>query len=69
MQEPILWDFPDHFETPRLIIRSYHYGDGPALYTALKESVTELKPWLPWVPDVPQTDDCELSARTAHIHF
>lgn len=45
---PILKDFPDHFETQRLLIRAPRPGDGRILYEAVLESVDLLKPWMPW---------------------
>jgi hypothetical protein len=40
--KPILLDFPDHFESKRLIIRSPRAGDGVAMHQAKLESITEL---------------------------
>jgi RimJ/RimL family protein N-acetyltransferase len=48
MRPPILRDFPDAFETERLLIRSPFPGDGAEVYAAVAESLEELKPWLPW---------------------
>ncbi len=48
MRPPILRDFPDAFETERLLIRSPLPGDGAEVYAAVAESLEELKPWLPW---------------------
>jgi RimJ/RimL family protein N-acetyltransferase len=45
---PILKDFPDEFETERLLIRSPMPGDGAEVYAAVTESLDELKPWMPW---------------------
>jgi RimJ/RimL family protein N-acetyltransferase len=45
---PILKDFPDQFETERLLIRSPRPGDGGILYDAVIESLDDLKPWMPW---------------------
>lgn len=33
---PILLDFPDSFETERLLIRAPRAGDGKAVYDAIK---------------------------------
>lgn len=45
---PILRDFPDRFETERLLIRAPRPGDGQMLYEAVTESLEHLKPWMPW---------------------
>lgn len=56
---PILRDFPDHFETERLIIRAPRPGDGAAGNEAIRESEAELHPWMPWVHPLPSPDDTE----------
>jgi hypothetical protein len=43
---PILLDFPDSFESERLLIRGPRPGDGAAVHAALIESLGELRPWL-----------------------
>jgi hypothetical protein len=48
MRPPILKDFPESFETERLLIRCPMPGDGAKDYAAIVESVEELKPWMPW---------------------
>ena len=47
MGPPILRDFPEAFETGRLLIRSPMPGDGPELHAAVRESMDELLPWMP----------------------
>jgi Acetyltransferase (GNAT) domain len=42
MKPPILMDFPESFETERLLIRSPLPGDGPELHAAVRESIEEL---------------------------
>lgn len=41
---PILRDFPESFETERLLIRSPLPGDGPEKHTDIGESLDELTP-------------------------
>ncbi len=48
MGPPIMRDFPESFETERLVIRSPMPGDGPELYAAVRESMEDLPPWMPW---------------------
>ena len=45
---PILLNFPEQFESERLLIRCPRPGDGQAMYDAIVESLDELKPWMPW---------------------
>lgn len=47
MKPPILMDFPESFETERLLIRSPLPGDGPEMHAAIKESLGQLTPWMP----------------------
>lgn len=48
VEKPILLDFPDSFETERLIIRAPKIGDGQILNEAIVESLPNLQPWMPW---------------------
>lgn len=66
---PILKDFPDHFETEHLLIRSPQPGDGPLLMEAVTESLDILKPWMPWAHN-PVTPEAEEGiVRRMHAHF
>ncbi|MBA3424433.1 MAG: GNAT family N-acetyltransferase [Rubrobacter sp.] len=66
---PILKDFPDRFETERLLIRCPLPGDGPELFAAVRESYDELKPWMPWVEFHKAVEDSEASARRGWVEF
>jgi hypothetical protein len=67
MKPPILMDFPESFETERLLIRSPLPGDGPELHAAVRESIEELTPWMPWPKELRTIDDSEASARRARV--
>ena len=69
MKPPILMDFPESFETERLLIRSPLPGDGPELHAAVRESIEELTPWMPWPKEHRTVDDSEASARRARVAF
>src|SRR5215210_2772113 len=69
MKQPILMDFPESFETERLLIRSPLFGDGPELHAAVRESMGELTPWMPWPKEHRTVDDSEASARRARVAF
>lgn len=60
---PILLDFPDQFETERLIIRAPRAGDGPALNEAVVESLDHLRPWMPWAKQAPTVEASEEMLR------
>lgn len=65
----ILRDFPDHFETERLLIRSPLPGDGPALNEAVLESLDTLRPWMPWAQRAPSVAESEETVRKARLRF
>ncbi|MGH3146677.1 MAG: GNAT family N-acetyltransferase [Rubrobacter sp.] len=69
MKPPILRDFPESFETERLVIRSPLPGDGPEMHAAVKESLHELTPWMPWPKEHRTVDDSEASVRRARARF
>src|SRR5215203_785800 len=69
MKPPILVDFPESFETERLVIRSPLPGDGPEVYAAVRESIEELSPWMAWPKEHRTVDDSEASARRARVAF
>lgn len=48
IDRPILLDFPEQFESERLILRPPKPGDGAAMNAAKLESLDELRPWMPW---------------------
>ena len=69
MGPPVMRDFPEAFETERLVIRSPMPGDGPELYAAVRESMEDLLPWMPWPAEHATVEDSEASAREARVRF
>lgn len=69
MTKPILRDFPESFETERLLIRAPRPGDGPQMCTAVTESLPELRPWLPWAQETPTPEGYEANVREAQARF
>jgi RimJ/RimL family protein N-acetyltransferase len=67
--KPILRDFPESFETERLIIRAPRPGDGAEMCAAVTESLAELAPWLPWAQESPTPDGYEANVREAQARF
>ncbi|MEZ4670831.1 MAG: GNAT family protein [Anaerolineae bacterium] len=63
IDNPILFDFPDHFESERLIIRAPRPGDGRVINEAVLESLDHLRPWMPWAQHAPTVDDNEERVR------
>ncbi|WP_181350748.1 GNAT family N-acetyltransferase [Thalassobacillus sp. CUG 92003] len=66
---PIINDFPEAFETERLLIRAPQPGDGPAVYESIQASQDDLKPWLPFAQHDQSEDDVEINVRQAYIKF
>ena len=66
---PILLDFPDAFESERLVIRCPRAGDGAALHEAVTKSLDELRPWMPWAAQAPSVADEEAVVRRAHAKW
>jgi RimJ/RimL family protein N-acetyltransferase len=69
MISPILRDFPDAFETERLLIRSPLPGDSAELNAAVIESLDSLRPWLDWARKTPMQEDSEEHVRRARVAF
>lgn len=69
MTPSILPQFPDHFETPRLLIRAPRAGDGPMINTAVRESFDQLHRWMDWARHVPTVAESETLARESAARF
>jgi RimJ/RimL family protein N-acetyltransferase len=66
---PILLDFPDLFESERLLIRAPRPGDGQAVNEAIHESHEHLKPWMPWAQSLQPLEETEENMRRAAARF
>ena len=69
MNDPILLDLPDSFETERLLVRSPLPGDGPELHAAVRESLPELRRWLDWTHHHKTPEGSEESARRGRVEY
>ena len=69
IERPILLDFPDSFETERLIIRAPRAGDGKAVNDAVRESHEHLKAWMPWAQTIPAVEDTEERVRAGAVRW
>jgi RimJ/RimL family protein N-acetyltransferase len=67
--KPILRDFPEEFETERLTIRAPRFGDGLEVYEAVRESIDNLRPWMPWAQKLPTPDEYEENMREWRLEF
>lgn len=66
---PILFDFPDHFDTDRLHIRAPRPGDGAVVNAGIRESYAELRMWMPWASTLPDVSDTEAVMRRMAAAF
>ncbi len=69
IEKPILFDFPDSFETERLIIRAPKAGDGQAVYDAIYESFENLHPWMPWARTLQTLEETEEVMRRGAMRW
>jgi len=69
VRSPILKDFPESFETERLLIRGALPGDGPEMYAAVNESLEELLPWMDWPRQHETVEDSEERIRRHRVRF
>ncbi|HZG56314.1 GNAT family N-acetyltransferase [Paenibacillus sp.] len=67
--DPILFAFPECFETERLLIRAPLWGDGALVNEAVLESLEELRPWMPWAQQAPTVEESEANVRQARLDF
>lgn len=67
--KPILRDFPEQFETERLLIRAPQFGDGAEVNAAICESFHNLRPWMPWAQTMPTLEESEEHVREGRAKF
>lgn len=67
--DPILFEIPESFESERLWIRAPLWGDGTAMNEAVKESIEELRPWMPWAQTIPTIEASEAEIRQSRLQF
>ena len=66
---PFLIDVPEEFATERMMVRCARPGEGAAVNVAVRESIEELKLWMPWAQTVPTVEDSEAHERRAYARF
>ncbi len=69
IDNPLLFDFPDHFETARLLLRVPRPGDGAIINAAVRESSADLKPWMVWAQTEQTVEESEAVVRRAAAKF
>lgn len=69
MTDPLLIAVPERLQTERLVLRCPGAGDGHFLHESVRDSLAELKPWMPWAQAVPSPEQSEALARGARADF
>lgn len=68
MVDPLRIEVPAHFETERLVVRTFALGDAHQLHEALTESLHELRRhlwFLPWVAEEPSLESARVRCQRA----
>ena len=66
---PVLLDVPMELKTERLLLRAPRAGDGSIVFPQVRDSLAELKPWMPWAKDDYKESDAEEWCRKSAAHF
>ena len=66
---PILPNFPLPIQTPRLVLKPPHIGDGPIINAAIIESFDELHPFMPWAKTKPTVEESESWVKLAAANW
>lgn len=66
---PILLEIPGELGTERLLLRTPRPGDGALVWPSVRDSLAELKQWMPWAHDAYGPDDAEEWCRKSAAHF
>lgn len=60
---------PEQIESERLILRAPRHNDGALVNAAVRESIHELRLWMPWARDIPSLAESETYARESLMRF
>jgi RimJ/RimL family protein N-acetyltransferase len=69
LPDPVLIQVPERLDTERLVILAPRPGLGQALNAAIRESLEELKPWMPWAQSAPSVEESETVLRHQAAKF
>ena len=65
----LLIDIPTTFYAGQIVVRPHTDLDAPAVYEAVKDSITDLKPWMPWHENHRTVDDTLAYIRRAQAEW
>jgi RimJ/RimL family protein N-acetyltransferase len=69
MMNPLLLEVPAQLTTARLLLRSPRAGDGAVVWPSVRDSLVELKRWMPWAKDDYAPHDAEQWCRASAAQF
>lgn len=61
--DPLTLEVPEELTTDRLILRAPREGDAGEINAAIRESIEELKPWMPWATPTPTVEQTAAYSR------
>lgn len=67
--DPLLIDLPAHLATDRLLLRCPTEHDAEAVNAAVRESLADLKPWMPWAQVEPSLVQSKADCRKLQAKF
>jgi RimJ/RimL family protein N-acetyltransferase len=63
--DPLLIDIPHEMETDRLLLRTPRAGEAMEINQAVRESIDQLKPWMPWAQSTPTLEETQIYCQQA----
>lgn len=60
---------PQVLRTERLVLRAPRWQDGAALNEAIRDSLDDLRPWMPWAQQAPAVEESDENVRRARLRF
>lgn len=66
---PLRMGIAETLETERLVLRAPQWDDGPALNEAIRDSLEDLRPWMPWAQQAPALEASQENVRRARLRF
>jgi RimJ/RimL family protein N-acetyltransferase len=66
---PLLLNIPSELSSDRLVLRAPQAGDGTIVYPSARDSLPELKKWMPWAKDDYSETDAEEWCRKSAADF
>lgn len=62
-------EIPEQFESARLTIRAPRVRDAAEVNAAVRESIEELRPWMPWAKSIMTVDQNRINLRKSRLKY